>query len=141
MKTFLALLILVLPLSSFANVITFQCKSAEVEGVHKFDALGVVSIDEYNKVEGVISIQTQKAQAEGSLQIFEELKIQGTHQHFESGTVFANSFDQLTLFTNDTHYIKSLNLLLDFKVNIASQIFSVDNFLFRSNCYVTDLVK
>ncbi len=141
MKTFLALLILALPLSSFATVITFQCKSAEVEGIHKFDAKGVVSVDEYNNVEGVISLQTQKAQAEGSIQIFEELKIQGTHQHFDAGTVSENSFDQLILFTNDTNYIKSLNLLLDFQANIASQIFSLDNFLFRSNCFVTELVK
>lgn len=137
MKKLLAVLILSLPLGSFASIITFQCKSAEVEGVHKFDAKGVVTVDEYNKAEGVISIQVQKAQAPDSVQVFEEIKINGTRAHFEAGDMFPNAFDQLTLFTNES-YVKSLNLLLDFKVEVASQVFTVDNFLYRSNCFIVD---
>lgn len=136
MKTFLAIALLSLHLAPQANasIVAFECKSSEITGVHKFDAKGIVSIDEYNKAEGIISIQTQKAQAEGSVQIFEEIKISGTRQHFEAGEITKAPFDQLTLFTKQS-YIKNLNLLVDFKVEIASQIFSIDNFLYRSNCY------
>lgn len=135
MKKILAVLLLsaFAPIATQASIVTFQCKSAEVTGVHKFDAKGIVTIDEQNNVEGIISIQTQKAQAEGSVQIFEEIKINGSRKHFKAGEFTSNEFDQYTLQTNDS-YIKSLNLLVDFKVEIASQIFTVDNFLFRSNC-------
>lgn len=140
MKKLFAILIFALPLAGFAsvsNIVSFQCKSAEVDGVHKFDAKGVVSIDEYNKVDGYISIQVQKAQAPDSVQVFEEIKVNGTRQHFNPGELVPNEFDQLTLFTNES-YIKSMNLLLNFKVEIASQVFTIDNFLYRSNCYVVD---
>src|SRR5438094_942798 len=137
MKKLFAILILALPLGSFASssLVTFQCKSAEVDGVHKFDAKGVVSIDEYSKVDGYVSIQVQKAQAPDSVQVFEEIKVSGTRQHFNPGELVPNEFDQLTLFTNES-YIKSMNLLLNFKVEIASQVFTVDNFLYRSNCFI-----
>jgi hypothetical protein len=135
MKSLLALILIALPLGSFASIVTFNCKSTEVLGVNKFDAKGIIVIDEENIVEGVMSLQVQKAQADGSIQIFEEIKVEGTRQHFEAGKITINAFDQLTLKSSDT-YIKTLNLLLDFKVEIASQIFSVDNFLYRSNCEI-----
>jgi hypothetical protein len=137
MKKLLAVLILSLPLGSFASIMTFQCKSSEIEGFHKFDANGVVAVDEYNKAEGVISLQVQKAQVPDSVQVFEEIKISGTYQHFNQGDLAPTSFDQLTLFTKET-YVKSLNLLLDLKVESASQVFTVDNFLYRSNCYIVN---
>ena len=111
MKTLLALIFIILPFGCFASVITFQCKSTEVEGIHKFDAKGIVTIDEHDKVEGIISLQVQKAQAPGSMQIFEELKVEGTHRYFKAGELAINSFDQFKLSTNDS-YIKSLNLLV-----------------------------
>lgn len=137
MKKLIAVLVLALPLGSFASIITFQCKSSEIEGVHKFDAKGVVAVDEYNKVEGVISLQVQKAQAPDSVQVFEEIKVNGTLQHFNEGDLVPQSFDQLILFTNET-YVKSMTLLLGFRVESASQVFSKDNFLYRSNCYTVE---
>lgn len=137
MKKVLSLILVSLPMVLNASIITFECKSSEVTGVHKFDARGILFVDDYNKAEGIVSIQTQKAQAEGSVQIFEEINVRGTLQHFDAGEITNNPFDQLTLFTKNT-YIKNLNLLIDFKVEIASQIFSVDNFVFRSNCYAVD---
>lgn len=134
MKKVLALALFSLPFVLQASIITFECKSSEVAGVHKFDARGIVSIDEYNVVDGVISLQIQKAQAEGSAQVFEEIKVNGTRQHFEPGHMSSNAFDQLTLTTKES-YIKTLNLMVDLKVEIASQVFSVDNFLYRSNCF------
>ena len=139
MKNLLALVLVVLPVCSFAELISFHCKSTEVPGIHKFDAAGIVTVDEYNKVEGVISLQIQKAQAPDSIQIFEEIKVEGSRLHFEDGRILSNSFEQLTLTSKD-NYIKSLNLLLDAKVDIASHAFSIDNFLYRSNC-VIDSVK
>lgn len=134
MKKLLVLILISLPMAIHASIVTFECKSTETTGVHKFDAKGILAIDEYNKAEGVISIQTQKAQAEGSVQIFEEIKISGTRQRFVAGDITTEPFDQYTLFSKD-NYIKNLNLLVDFKAEIASQIFSIDNFLYRSNCY------
>lgn len=137
MKKLFVLVLVSLPLTINASIITFECKSSERTGVHKFDAKGIVSIDDYQKVEGVISIQTQKAQAPDSVQVFEEIKISGTRQRFEAGEITTNPFDQLTLFTKQ-NYIKHLNLLVDFKAESASQIHSVDNFVFRSNCYAVE---
>ncbi|MDO9183188.1 MAG: hypothetical protein Q7U04_12305, partial [Bacteriovorax sp.] len=134
-KRLLVFILIVFPLGSFASIITFHCKSAEISGIHKFDAFGIVAVDEQNAVEGIISLQVEKAQAPGSVQIFEEIKVQGSHQHFEAGQFSKNAFDQLNL-TSKNNYIKSLNLLLDFNVEIASQVFSVDNFLYRSNCEI-----
>lgn len=137
MKKLLVLILISLPMAINASIVTFECKSTEVSGIHKFDARGILAIDEYNKAEGVISIQTQKAQAEGSVQIFEEIKITGSRQHFPAGDITPNAFDQFTLFSKD-NYIKNLNLLVDFKVEIASQIFSIDNFVYRSNCVAVE---
>lgn len=134
MKKLLVLALMALPMISNAGIVTFECKSAEVDGVHKFDAKGIVSVDEDNKVEGIISVQVQKAQAEDSIQVFEEIKIAGTHKRFEAGEITTNPFDQLILWTKNS-YVRNFNLLIDFKSDIASQIFSVDNFVYRSNCY------
>ncbi len=138
MKKLLAVMILSLPLSSFASVVTFECKSEEVIGVHKFDAKGVVTIDEENKVSGSISVQVEKAQAPASAQVFEEIEIVGSRKHFDAGVMTKEAFDQLSVTSKD-NYIKGLNLLLDFPVNIASQVFSVDNFLYRSNCKTVEV--
>jgi len=129
-----------LPLISNAStLIAFGCKSSDIAGVHRFDAKGIVSIDEYNKVEGVLSVQSQKAQADDSVQIFEEVKVSGTRQHFEGGGELSSKpFDQLILFPKDS-YIKLLNLLVDLEVMTSSQMFSVDNFVYRSNCYQVQL--
>ena len=139
MKQFLAILIFTLPMMSNAStLIAFGCKSTDIVGVHRFDAKGIVSIDDYNKVEGVLSIQSQKAQADDSVQIFEEVKVSGTRQHFDGGKLSTKSFDQLILFPKD-NYIKLLNLLVDFEVSNSSQLFSVDNFVYRADCYQVQL--
>jgi hypothetical protein len=134
MKHFVTAILILLPITINASIIKFECKAPEVEGIHKFEAKGILSVDEYNKVDGILSIQVQKAQAEGSIQLYEEIPVTGTFQHFKAGEFANNSFDQFTLFTREA-YIKNLNLLVDLKVEIASQVLSIDNFLYRSNCY------
>ncbi|MBP9682994.1 MAG: hypothetical protein KBD76_16455 [Bacteriovorax sp.] len=137
MKNVIALVILVLatlPINGFSTVIAFQCKSTELDGIHIFEANGVASIDEYNKVEGVLFLQIQKAQAKDSVQIFEEMKIEGTYQPL------SQDVEQLTLFTN-LPYIKSMNLILNSNKSMISQVFTIDNFLFRSHCSASEELK
>jgi hypothetical protein len=138
MKILLVSILCLLPLSTFASIISFECKGIDSLGVHKFDAKGIVFIDVFNKADGVISIQTQKAQENDSVQIFEEIQISGTRQRFQHYEDIKDSYDRLTLFSN-VNYIKNLNLLIDTKLSSSSEIYSIDNFVFRSNCYAVTL--
>ena len=137
MKKFLIAAAMILPMASFATTISFKCVSVDIAGIHKFDAHGVVSVDDLNVAEGVIAIMTEKAQSAQSVQIFEEVRIKGFIRHFEAGQVVKDAFDQLVVTTNEP-YLKSLNLLLGFPDKLASKVNSIDNFVFRSNCKVTE---
>jgi hypothetical protein len=135
MKLFFTAFIFSLSLNAFANdIFRIYCKSSDIPGFHKFEASGVVMVDDYNKVEGVFSIQTQKAESEGSVQVFEEVRVRGSRQHFLTGEFSNDPYDQFSLVPAN-NYIKYLNLLVDLKNESSSQVFSVDNFLYRSNCY------
>lgn len=133
MKSLLSVLLIVFSAGSLANTISFQCKSVDNPGFHKFDAHGVISIDDLNNVEGIAIISTQKADAIESLQTFEDVKVKGYIRHFRAGEVTREAFDQVVLSTN-TPYLKTLNLLIDFEDKSASRIISIDNFSYRSNC-------
>ncbi len=125
---------LLIPLSSFAEVISFKCVSQDLPGIHKFDAHGVVSIDDNKKVEGLVSLAVEKAQAEHSGQTFDEIRITGNLRSFSTGGNAPTDYIQLAL-TTESGYIKSLNLLLDNKVESSSNVLSIDNFSYRSNCF------
>ncbi len=139
MKTFLSSLFLSLFISysSVASVITFKCVSVEAAGVHKFDARGAVTVDDFNNVEGVMTVITQKAQAEQSAQTFEEVRVSGHLRHFNAGEITTEEFEQLIL-KAENDYIKSLNLLLNFEPKIASRVLTIDNFSYRSNCKIVE---
>lgn len=138
MKTMLsALLVSIVSFSAQASVISFKCVSVEAEGVHKFDARGAVTVDDFNNLEGIMTVVTQKAQAENSAQTFDQVKVVGRLKHFKAGEISDTPFDQLIL-KSDNEYIKSLNLLLDFEPKIASRILTIDNFSYRSNCKVVE---
>lgn len=139
MKTFLSALLLssFVTLPALADIITFKCVSVEAAGVHKFDARGAVTVDDFSNVEGFITIVTQKAQAEQSAQTFDQVKVIGRIRHFNAGEISVNEFEQLIL-KADNDYIKSLNLLLDFEPKIASRVLTVDNFSYRSNCKIVE---
>jgi len=139
MKTFLSALLLssFVGLPALAEIITFKCVSVEAAGVHKFDARGAVTVDDFNNVEGFITVVTQKAQAEQSAQTFDQVKIIGRIRHFNAGEISTNEFEQLIL-KADNDYIKSLNLLLDFEPKIASRVLTIDNFSYRSNCKIIE---
>lgn len=139
MKLFFITAFIIFPLASFATTIGFKCQSTDAPGVHKFEAHGAVSVDDERKVEGVISIKLEKAQAAQSIQIFEDVRIQGIIHHFEAGEIFEVDFDQLIVTTNEP-YLKSLNFLLGFPDRSASKVNSIDNFIYRANCKITDLV-
>ena len=133
MKSLFSIIMLVLSSGSFASTLLFNCKSLEAAGVHKFEARGVVNIDQDNNVDGVISLKVQKAQVEDSVQVFNDIKIKGTYIHVDAGKISEKPFDQLTLMAINP-YIKNLNILLNFDISNISQVATVDNFIYRSNC-------
>jgi hypothetical protein len=135
MKNFLIASALILPMTGFANTISFKCQSVDVQGIHKFDAEGIVSVDDVNNVEGIISLHAEKAQSAQSVQIFEEVRVKGFIRHIEAGVVVPTEFDQMVLTTNEP-YLKSINLLLGYPDRLASKVFTIDNFSFRSNCKI-----
>lgn len=136
MKTLLIALTLVISSAATAETIGFQCNSVAHPDVHKFEAQGVVTVDDLNNVEGVATIVTEKAGAAHSTQTFDDTRVTGYIRHFKAGEVSTNAFDQLVLKT-DTAYLRRLNLLLDIDEKIASRVLSIDNFSYRSNCKMT----
>ena len=132
MKKLLLIAYLVFPMSIFASSINFECKSSEVNGIHKFDAFGFVTItDKEGKADGVVTIRIQKAQAIESIQTFYEVRVSGYLRYFDDG------FNNLLLLTNN-EYLKSLNILLDFEEPLASKILSIDNFHYKSTCKIIE---
>lgn len=132
-KILFAVLLVVATNVKAVETIRFQCDSSPVAGIHLFDAIGVVVLDDQKKATGVVTLVTQKAGAVQSTQIFENIKIEGFLKHFEAGKVTTEAFDQLVL-TTDEPYVRSLNLLLDIKTKVSSRTLSIDNFSYRSNC-------
>lgn len=137
MKNLVLTFALILPFSVFAETISFQCTSVELDGVHKFDAHGIVSVDDAKNVEGIANVMTQKAGAVHSSQTFDDVHVTGYIRHYKAGEVTKNAFDQLVLKT-DANYLKTLNLLLGINEAIASRALSIDNFSYRSNCKITE---
>lgn len=137
MKNILIAAVMILPMASFATTVSFKCQSVDIPGIHKFEAHGVVSVDDKNAVEGIVSINTEKAQSSQSVQTFEEVRIKGFIRHFEAGKVVKEAFDQLVVTTSEP-YLKSLNLLLGFPDKLGSKVNSIDNFVYRSNCKITE---
>jgi hypothetical protein len=125
---------LLLPLTGLTKVISFKCVSEDLPGIHKFDAHGVVAVDDNNKVEGLVSLAVEKAQAEHSGQTFDEVRITGNVRSFSTNENPDADYIQLALAT-ESGYIKSLNLLLNFKEQSSSNVLSIDNFSYRSNCF------
>ncbi len=137
MKYTLLVLAVAMPLTVFAETISFRCKSVDMLGIHKFDASGVVVVDDFNRVEGIANIVVEKAGALQSMQSFEEVRVEGYVRHFSAGEVSKESFDQLVLKTNES-YLKNMNFLLDFTESNASRILTIDNFSYRSSCKTVD---
>lgn len=137
MKKFLLAASLILPMSVFAETVSFKCVSVDLPGVHKFDASGTINVDDSNNVEGIISISLQKAQSIESMQSFDEVKVEGQIHHYKAGEFEVNAFEQLVLKSNEA-YLKSLNLLLNSRSKFASRVLSIDNFSYRSNCKITE---
>ncbi|MBC7714282.1 MAG: hypothetical protein H7177_13140 [Rhizobacter sp.] len=137
MKNLILTLALILPFSVFAETISFQCTSVDLDGIHKFDAHGIVTVDDNNKVEGIANVITEKAGAVHSTQTFDDVHVTGYIRHFPAGEITKTPFDQLVLKT-DADYLKTLNLLLGIDVKIASRVLSIDNFAYRSNCKMTE---
>jgi hypothetical protein len=137
MKKLLIVASIVLPMSAFANVVKFSCKSLDIPGVNRFDGSGIVTVDDNNNVEGLITLSTQKAQANQSQQTFDAVRVEGIIRHYSAGEYTKEAFDHLILKTNEP-YLKNINLLLNFETKIASKILSIDNFSYRADCKIVD---
>lgn len=137
MKKLLIVGLVVLSTSAFSNEVKFKCVSVDYPGVHKFDATGIVNVDDNNNVEGLVSISTQKAQSTQSVQTFEQVKVEGQIRHYVAGEFSKEAFDHLTLTSNEP-YLKHMNLLLNFTTKISSRVLSIDNFSYRADCKIVD---
>lgn len=137
MKNLLIAASLILPMSFtgslFGAEVKFSCTSVDYPGVHTFHGAGIVTIDDKNNVEGIITVNTQKAGAVQSQQSFDEVRVVGTIKRYAAGEFTKDAFDQLLL-TTDEAYLKYLNLLLNFESKIASRVLSIDNFSYRADC-------
>lgn len=134
LKNLLLTLSLLVSFSAFSETIFFECKSSPIEGVHIFDAKGVAIVDDFSNIDGLITIKTLKAGSVDSIQVFEQMKIAGYLRHYEAGKPAKNAFDQLILKVTDP-YVKAINIVLDSELPLVSNVLSIDNFLYRSNCY------
>ena len=137
MKVKLLATLMIFPIICSSATTTFKCHSTDTLGINKFDAHGVVNIDDRNNVRGLISVNLQKAQVIESTQNFEDVHISGFIHHFKAGEVIDEAFDQLVLTTN-VPYLKVLNLLVGFPNRATSKLKSIDNFLYRSSCKFID---
>lgn len=138
MKKKLLLATLLIPFCIKAEIINFKCTSQDIPGIHKFNANGVVTVDDLEEVEGIVTVMAEKSDTTQSTQTFEDIKVKGIIRHFNQGELTNHTFDQLLLKTQSS-YLKSLNLLLDFDEKVSSHILSVDNFFYRANCKKTNL--
>ena len=130
----MSILLLVLNSSLlFSETIRFECKLKDVPGVHKFEAKGLVVVNDHNELNGIISIETKKSQEEQSIQIFDQLNVSGVYKYYGPGSVTVDGFSQLALKIENT-YIKNIFINLDVSIPMASYANSVDYFLYRSDC-------
>lgn len=136
MKKIILLITMLVSFATNADVIFFECKAPQIDGVHLFEAKGVAVVDDMNRVDGTITLKTIKASEGDSLQIFEQLSLAGYIRHYNSGGNPKKEFDQLILKVNN-NYIKAVNLVLDSELPLVSNVLSIDNFLYRSDCNPT----
>jgi hypothetical protein len=62
--------------------------------------------------------------------------VSGYLRHYNSGGNPKKEFDQLILKVNN-NYIKGINIVLDSFLPLVSNVLSIDNFLYRSDCNPT----
>lgn len=137
MKNSLILLSLFISSQLMADIIKIECSSEIVEGVHQFQARGLVVVDDFSNIDGSISLKTKKSNEDQSILIFEQVKVSGVLRHFEPGKISKEAFDQLILKFEDG-YLKNMNASLNVKAPLISNVTSVDNFVYRSNCISLD---
>lgn len=136
MKSLMILATLLFSLAIKADVVFFECKAPKIDGVHLFEAKGVAVVDDMNQIDGTITLKTIKASEDDSVQIFEQLSVSGYLRHYNSGGNPKKEFDQLILKVNN-NYIKGINIVLDSELPLVSNVLSIDNFLYRSDCNPT----
>ncbi len=114
------------------TVYSVNCQLPENEFVHRFQAIGFVSVDPENQVKGVFSFQMIKGDEIRSVVQLNDLNVEGTFEKYEATDSQPDGFKILSLVV-DHPYIKSVTLIFK-NSDLASQIISIDNFSYRSNC-------
>ncbi len=133
MKLLTTTLLAFLSLSISAEIFQVECVSKDIDGIHRFDLKGILVSDDFNSVEGIINVKTVKSNEPSSVQIFEQLRVNGFLRVFKQGDLSKTEFQQFFLKT-DGGYLKNLNLLIGLDAPHASKVVAVDNFLYRSDC-------
>lgn len=112
---------------------SFSCLMPEDQAVHRFLAMGYVGVSKDGDVLGSISIQMIKGNEIRSVIQFSDVSASGLLETFEE-TENSKAFQVLTLSTS-IPYIRSINII--FKDSpLASNILSIDNFNYRSDCKI-----
>lgn len=111
----------------------FECTAPKIEGVHRFEAKGVVFVDDFNNVDGLITIKTYKSEENNSVLIFEQIKVSGYLVFHPAKDDLNSSFEHLSLNT-EVPYLKKINVILGAELPMVSNVLSIDNFMYRSNC-------
>lgn len=133
MKLISIVLLSLFSLSISAEIYQIECISKEIDGVHRFDAKGILVSDDFNAVEGMINIKTVKSNEPSSVLVFEQIRVTGFMKSFKQGDISKNDFQQFFL-KAENGYLKSLNLIIGLDVPQVSKIVAIDNFNYRSDC-------
>jgi hypothetical protein len=114
------------------TVYSISCQLPENEFVHRFQSIGYISVDKDGVVKGVFSFQMIKGDEIRSVIQLNDLNAEGTLESYGPTDSQPEGFKILTLLV-DHPYLKSVNLIFK-NSDLASQVTSIDNFSYRSNC-------
>jgi hypothetical protein len=132
-KRFLVLAMLSFNTYALTEPLFFECMAPKVDGVHRFEAKGVVFVDDFNNIDGLITVKTLKSEENNSILIFEQVKVTGFLVYHPANDELSSSFEQLSLST-EIPYLKRINIILGAELPMVSNVLSIDNFMYRSNC-------
>ncbi len=114
------------------TVYSINCQLPEDEFVHRFQSIGYISVDKDGVVKGVFSFQMIKGDEIRSVIQLNDLNAEGTLESYGPTDSQPEGFKILNLIV-DHPYVRSVNLIFK-NSDLASQVTSIDNFSYRSNC-------
>ena len=137
------ILIVIFSPSSFAleseeidavDYFSISCNIPEDQNVHRFQAIGFISVAKNGDVRGSISLQLIKGTEIRSIMQINESDVMGSFETFEPTETQPNGFQVLTLYVSNP-YVRVINLIFK-EASLASSVLSIDNFSYRSDCKI-----